>query len=180
MRLAGRNILWFNHHYPAQTVSHSHFTLSPLQDMRSLPGRQWNWTTERAAFLSLFIRDYFISGISLRYSISIGWIHSSTHWKLLQDQLPYPQCVTDSVTCNLSLGGELKLLILGLESKVSISGPSLKCLTQDQFNVVHVLGSLGSRNSLGSLHKGKENNSRNICLNVSFQVSLLWYTFSKS
>ncbi len=58
VRLAGGNILWFNHHYPTQTVSHSHFILLPLQDIRSVTGHQWNWITEQCVLLSLFIGDY--------------------------------------------------------------------------------------------------------------------------
>ena len=119
-KLAGGNSLWFNHHYQARAVSHPHFTFLPLQDTCSLPGPQWNRTTKHCLFISVLSTDY----IGIRFHPSIKSIHPRHFlvWTVNSCWISCPiKSVTASATCNLYLGGESKLLILGLVSKVSIS-----------------------------------------------------------
>lgn len=124
MRLAGGNILWFTHHYPAQTVSSSLLALIPAKTCAAnLVTGKLNYRAQ-CLVLSLSIIDYLHITCQDRLFPRAGWINDnpnySTHCKLLQDQLLNPKAFTASTTFNPSLGQESTLL-MGLLFQISIT-----------------------------------------------------------
>lgn len=124
MRLAGGNILWFTHHYPAQTVSSSLLALiSAKTCAANLVTGKLNYR-EQCLVLSLSIIDYLHMSCQDRLFLCAEWINDkpncSTYCKLLQDQLPNPKAFTASTTFNPSLGQESTLL-MGLLFQISIT-----------------------------------------------------------
>lgn len=83
-RLAGGNILWFTHHYPAHTVSHSHFTLLPLwrQALPTWAPVELNYRAQCFFFLSFFIIDYLDISSGKTSEWSRHTVTANDKWKL--------------------------------------------------------------------------------------------------